>query len=278
MSAYEKAVESASWLRERIPHTPRVLVILGSGLGGWADGLQDAIPFGYDQIPHFAQSTVAGHAGALVNGRSGAVDVLAMKGRFHPYEGWTADEVMHPVRVAWLLGVRHVVVTNAAGSLHIGLQPGSLMCIDDHLNMTGSNPLVGENDERFGPRFPDMTRVHDRGLRAHANAVASGLGITLHHGVYVGVRGPTYETPAEIRSFRILGGDAVGMSTVYEVIAAAHLGMKVLGISCITNLGSGLGGEVLSHDDVQAVAARARGEFTRLVDGLFAEATPWETA
>lgn len=276
MSAYEKAVESADWLRQRVGHPPQVLVILGSGLGGWADGLGDARPFGYEQIPHFAQSTVAGHAGALVSGFSGAVPVLAMKGRFHPYEGWTADEVMHPVRVAALLGVRHVVVTNAAGSLHAGLQPGSLMCIDDHLNMTGSNPLVGENDERFGPRFPDMTRVHDRGLRAHADGVAAALGIELHHGVYVGVRGPTYETPAEIRAFRILGGDAVGMSTVYEVIAAAHLGMKVLGISCITNLGSGLGGEVLSHDDVQAVAARARGEFTRLVDGLFADSAPWE--
>lgn len=273
--AWHKSIEAAAYLRERTGAEPKALVILGSGLGGWADSLGDATRVPYADIPHFAQSTVEGHSGTWVTGKAGDVTVAAMQGRFHPYEGWAADDVMHPIRVAWQAGVRQVVVTNAAGSLHTGLQPGSLMRISDHINMTGINPLVGPNDERFGPRFPDMSRVYDAGLRELAMSTAASLGQTLHEGVYLGVRGPTYETPAEIRAFRTLGGDAVGMSTVFEVIAAAHLGMKVLGISCVTNLGSGLGGEVLNHLDVQDVAAQARSRFTALLDGLFAHADVW---
>jgi purine-nucleoside phosphorylase len=275
LDAWQKSVEAAEYLLKRTGTRPTVLVILGSGLGGWADTLQSASHVPYADIPHFAQSTVEGHSGTWVTGTSGSVTLAAMQGRFHPYEGWAADDVMHPIRVAWQMGIRHVLVTNAAGSLHLGLQPGSLMRISDHINMTGLNPLVGPNDSRFGQRFPDMSRVYDAGLREVAMATAASLGQELFEGVYVGVRGPTYETPAEIRAFRTMGGDAVGMSTVFEVIAAAHLGMKVLGISCVTNLGSGLGGEVLNHLDVQDVAAKARERFTSLLEALFSQPEAW---
>lgn len=266
--AFELSAEAAQAIGWQTSVRPEVGVILGSGLGGWADSITSATAIPYVQIPGFAPSAVAGHAGRLVVGTRCGVAIAALQGRIHAYEGHEPAQVVHPVRTLWQLGVRTLIVTNAAGGIAPNLAVGELMLIRDHINLTGRNPLVGANDERFGPRFPDMTEAYDIKLRALAVAAASDAGFALDEGVYVGVLGPTYETPAEIGAFAALGGHAVGMSTVPEVIAARHLGMRVLGISLITNAAAGLGEEKLDHADVQRVGAEGAERLGRLLDGV----------
>lgn len=255
------------------PVTAPLGLVLGSGLGGVAEQIQDARRIAYSHLPHMVASTVQGHAGELVVGTWHGKQVVALSGRVHRYEGHELRQVVMPVRLLAALGIDTLIVTNAAGSVHTGLQPGDLMLIRDHLNLTGGNPLIGVNDDRLGPRFPDMTAAYDGELQALALRVAAERGLTLHRGVYCGLAGPSYETPAEIRMLHLLGGDAVGMSTVPEVIAARHMGVRVMGLSCITNLGAGLGEGTLDHSHVGAVAASATARMTELVAGVV-EALP----
>lgn len=249
----------------------RVGVVLGSGLGRVADrvfeeGEGKAIDYG--EIPHFPTSAVEGHRGRLVYGVHESVPVLLMQGRVHRYEGWSAAEVAFPTKVLLALGVERLLLTNAAGGIGDGMKPGDLMLIDDHLNLTGDNPLVGPNDDRLGTRFPDMSDPYARDLRELARAVAREQGVSLVEGVYASVLGPSYETPAEIRMLRTLGAHAVGMSTAYEAIAANHGGAKVLGISCITNLAAGMSDQPLSHEEVKETAAAVEKVFSELVLAL----------
>lgn len=245
-----------------------VALVLGSGLGAFADGLDGARPIPYEKIPHMPTSGVSGHAGNLVVGKKGGRRVAAMQGRPHLYEGWSAQEVVFGVRLMALLGARTLIVTNAAGGIAPGLAPGDLMAIADQLNLTGTSSLLGPNDERLGERFVDMTAAYDRDLIETANGVAGALGFELQQGVYAGLLGPAYETPAEVRMLRTLGADAVGMSTVLEVLAARQLGMRVLGISCISNLAAGISDGPLSHAEVQDTAARVRSRFESLLSGI----------
>lgn len=245
---------------------PRVGLILGSGLGSFADRLEDRVVVPYSDIPGFARSTVPGHAGQLVLGRAGALSCAALQGRIHFYEGHSARKVAFPARVLVALGARTLIVTNAAGGL---CHPaGTLMLIRDHLNLFPESPLSGPNDDRVGPRFPDMTRAYPAELREVARSVARGLGFELAEGVYAGSSGPAYETPAEVKMLAALGADATGMSTVPEVIAAVHMGARVLGISCITNQAAGISPTPLSHDEVTETAARVRGRFESLLSGV----------
>ncbi len=257
---YEKALEAAHFLRSKLRAIPDVLVVLGSGLGGFAEVLEDREVVEYGEIPHWPAATVVGHAGRQVGGYVGGRYVAAMQGRFHYYEGYSLEEATFYLRVAKLLGIERVILTNAAGGIDPGLRVGDLMLIADHINLMGGNPLRGSNDERFGPRFPDMSEAYDREYRRIAQEEAARLGIALQVGVYAGLAGPSYETPAEIRMIRGFGAQAVGMSTVPEAIVARHMGMRVLGISCITNLAAGVVGEPIRHEDVlevgQQVAAR----------------------
>lgn len=269
--AFEASAAAAAFVRTRTDRVPRVALILGSGLGAFADTLEDATAVPYAEIPDFHASTVVGHAGQLVVGERFGVPIVAMQGRVHAYEGLPTSAVVHPLRTMWQLGARTLIVTNAAGGVNPSYRPADLMLIRDHLNLTGSNPLIGPNDERFGPRFPDMTESYDPALGALARASADAVGLTLHEGVYAGLLGPTYETPAEVRMLRTLGADAVGMSTVPEVIAARHAGMRVLGISCITNAAAGLGDEALDHSEVTEVAAQVRARFIQLLEGVLKE-------
>ena len=243
-------------------------LILGSGLGGLADEIEDARRLSYARLPHLAASTVPGHAGQLVVGRWQGHDVIALSGRIHLYEGHSFSQVAMPVRMLAALGVETLIVTNAAGAVHTRMKPGDLMLIDDHLNLQGGNPLTGPNDARLGPRFPDMTEAYDAGLRKLAHEVAAAQGLDLKHGVYAALPGPSYETPAEIRMLAGLGADAVGMSTVPEVIAARHMGVRVLGLSCITNLGAGLGVGLLDHAHVGEVAGQATAKMVALLGGI----------
>jgi purine-nucleoside phosphorylase len=244
---------------------PRVGLILGSGLGGFADELTDAVTVPYAQLPDFPTSSVVGHAGRLVLGSLGDLPVAAMQGRVHAYEGYPPSLVAFPARVLCRLGIAHLTVTNAAGGIHPDFAVGDLMAVTDHLNLSGGNPLAGPNDAALGPRFPDLSHAYDGPALELLARAAAAEGCQLRRGVYAYLAGPSYETPAEIRMLRVLGADAVGMSTVPEVIAAAHLGVKVTGISCITNLAAGLGATPLSHDDVSAAADRVRATFSRLL-------------
>jgi purine-nucleoside phosphorylase len=244
---------------------PRLGVILGSGLGSFADTLERPTVIDYRALPDFPTSSVAGHAGRLVLGYRGAVPVVAMQGRVHFYEGYQPWQVAFPARVLCRLGVRHLTVTNAAGGINPGFRVGDLMAMTDHLNLAGYNPLIGRNDERLGPRFPDMSHAYDPELLAVLKRAAAATGVALREGVYASLAGPSYETPAEIRMLRTLGADAVGMSTVPEVIVAAHMGVKVTGISCITNLAAGLGQQKLSHDEVAETANQVKGTFLSLL-------------
>lgn len=245
--------------------TPTVGIILGSGLGEWADGLADAVALPYSALPNFPTSSVAGHAGRLVLGNIGATTVVAMQGRVHFYEGYTPAQVAYPARVLCALGIKTLVVTNAAGGINLGFKVGDLMAITDHINLSGYNPLVGANDEGLGPRFPDMSAAYDPQALETLRECAKAERIGLQQGVYVSVSGPSYETPAEIRMLRTLGADAVGMSTVPEVIAARHMGVKVAGISCITNLAAGISKQPLSHAEVGETANRVKDVFGRLL-------------
>jgi len=267
ISVYDRASEAARYIVSKAKtRTPRVAVVLGSGLGGVADAVEDGVEIPYSEIPHFVTSTVQGHDGKLIIGACGGVDVVLMKGRVHFYEGYSMEEVTLPVRVFNVMGIRSLILTNAAGGAAPHLLAGSLMAITDHINLMGENPLRGPNDERFGPRFPDMTGVYTPSLIEAAHDVAREIGAVLHEGVYMGVRGPTYETPAEIRMMRKLGADAVGMSTVPEAAVARHCGMNVLAISCITNVAAGLaGGAEINHDEVISVGALAGKQLAELI-------------
>lgn len=243
-------------------------VILGSGLGDYAEALEDAVKLPYSEIPGFPRSTVAGHAGMWCCGTLHGKRVVMMQGRFHYYEGYGMKDVTLPVRVMQKIGVKTLVVTNAAGGVNLGYHPGELMVIGDMFSMTAQNPLIGPNLDAFGPRFPDMSCAFDKELRALAHECANEQGFALREGVYAQMTGPTYETPAEIRMLRTLGADAVGMSTVPEVIVARHGGMRVLGISCITNMAAGILDQPLNHAEVTETANRVKGQFRNLLDRI----------
>jgi purine-nucleoside phosphorylase len=265
---FEQSAEAAAYVTQRLGRVPSVAVILGSGLGDFADGLADALRVPYADIPHWPISTVVGHAGTLVAGRTQGHDVLVLAGRAHSYEGHPMSVVTFPTRVLGQLGVKTLIITNAAGGINRRFAAGALMVIDDHINVMGTSPLVGPNDERFGARFPDMSEVYSARLRTLADEVAIGMGLAVEHGVYVAVHGPSYETPAEIRAFRTVGADAVGMSTVPEALVARHMGIEVLGISCITNMAAGVVPQPLVHEEVMATARRVRGGFIALLEGI----------
>ena len=262
---YERAEHAARFIRARAGEDVRVALVLGSGLGAFADELEDARAIPYSEIPGFARPTVEGHAGRLVVGRAGGATVAAMQGRFHFYEGYTLEEVTFPVRVFGLLGAKSLVLTNAAGGLNNSYEQGALILISDHLNLMGTNPLLGRNDERFGPRFPDMTEVYDREYQEAAIAEAREMGLELRRGIYAALTGPSYETPAEIRMMRLLGADAVGMSTVPEAIVARHMGLRVLGLSCITNMAAGVLDKPINHEEVIETGERVRETFAELL-------------
>jgi purine-nucleoside phosphorylase len=269
MDYVDRIAEAADWLRAHLPGPlPDVAIVLGSGLGDFASGLENPTSFAYSQIPHWPAAAVVGHAGTLVAGSMAGRRVVVLSGRAHFYEGHSLQTVTFATRAVAALGVRTLLLTNAAGGINLDFKPGTLMLIEDHINLMGSNPLVGPNDERLGPRFPDMTDVYSVGLRQVAVDAAGALGLPLARGVYVAVHGPSYETPAEIRAFRTLGADAVGMSTVPEAIVARHMGLEVLGISCITNPAAGVLPQPLVHDDVMEVARRVRAEFGALLKGI----------
>lgn len=272
MPYYDDVKEAAEYVRSRISKVPDLAIVLGSGLGDFAGTLGDAVSMPYGDLPHWPASNVIGHEGRLVIGTVAGRTIAALAGRCHVYEGHDLQTVTFAVRVLGLLGVRTLVLTNAAGGINTSFEQGALMVIDDHINLMGDNPLVGRNDDRFGVRFPDMSEVYSRRLRGVADAAASALGITLPHGVYAGLFGPSYETPAEIRYLRVIGADAVGMSTVPEAIAARHMGIDVLGISCITNMAAGVLPQPLQHDEVMETAKRVRGQFIALLKEVIARA------
>ena len=258
-------------LRERAGAVPDVAIVLGSGLGDFADTLSAPIVLPYDDVPGWPSSAVVGHAGRLVVGtHASGARVAALAGRAHLYEGHHVSRAVFGVRAMVRWGVPRIVLTNAAGGINTAFTRGALMLIEDHINLLGANPLVGQNDEALGPRFPDMTYVYDRQLRAMAIEAAREAGVPLERGVYLATLGPSYETPAEIRAFRAMGADAVGMSTVPEAIAARHMGAAVAGLSCITNPAAGVVDEPLRHDDVMETAARVRGQFIALLDAFIA--------
>jgi purine-nucleoside phosphorylase len=262
---YSRAESAAQHLLARTPLRPKIALVLGSGLGGFADSLTDATRVPYADIPSFPQSTAIGHAGRLVIGKAGEVTVAAMQGRVHLYEGYSVQEVTFPVRVFARMGIRTVILTNAAGGINLGYSQGALVLVLDHINLQGANPLVGPNDDRFGVRFPDMTRAYERSYREIAREEAAKQGIMLHEGVYAGLLGPSYETPAEIEYLRRIGADLVGMSTVAEVIAARHMGIKVLAISCVTNMAAGILDQPLSHAEVMETGERVKNTFESLL-------------
>jgi purine-nucleoside phosphorylase len=263
---YDRASEASRYvLTKAQSRTPRVAVVLGSGLGGVADAVEDAVEIPYGEIPHFVSSTVQGHDGKLIIGSCAGVDVVLMKGRVHFYEGYSMEEVTLPVRVFNIMGIRSLILTNAAGGAAPHLSIGALMAITDHINLMGENPLRGLNDERFGPRFPDMTGVYTPAYLEAAHDIAREIDVVLHEGVYMGLRGPTYETPAEIRMMRKLGADAVGMSTVPEATVARHCGIKVLAISCITNVAAGMSSAEINHDEVMTVGESAGKQLAQLI-------------
>jgi purine-nucleoside phosphorylase len=274
MSYYDQVKEAADAIRARVTEVPQIAVVLGSGLGDFANSLGDAVTFPYDQLPHWPASNVIGHEGKLVVGRvanAGGRTIAALAGRCHVYEGHDLRTVTFGIRTLGLLGVKTLILTNAAGGVNTGFQQGALMVIDDHINLMGCNPLVGANDDRFGARFPDMTEVYSRRLRTIADQAGRAMNLALPHGVYVALLGPSYETPAEIRYLRTIGADAVGMSTVPEAIAARHMGIAVLGISCITNMAAGVLPQPLNHDEVMETARRIRGQFIALLEGIIGQ-------
>ncbi len=271
MSALREAIDAAAQqIRARLPAgaAPTVGLVLGSGLGGWADDLADRVVIPYRALPGFPTSLVAGHAGNLVYGRSGGVEVLAMQGRVHYYEGHDLPQVVFPVRALIAAGCSRLIITNAAGGTDPRMVPGDLVILADHINLLANSPLRGLNADDVGPRFPDMSEAYDLKMRMLAAEAGVDLGLALRDGVYACFFGPAYETPAEVRMARALGADLVGMSTVPEVIAARHMGARVLGISCVTNLAAGITREKLSHAEVTETAARVRETFTRLIDRI----------
>src|SRR6266576_5164963 len=265
---FSHAVTAAQYLLAQTPLRPKIGLVLGSGLGAFADWLADATRIPYVQIHSFPPSTAIGHAGQMVVGNVGAIPVAAMQGRVHLYEGYSAEEVAFPIRVFGRMGVRAVILTNAAGGINLKYQQGALVLIKDHINLQGDNPLVGPNDDRFGVRFPDMTQCYWKPYAQAAQEEAAKMGVVLEDGVYAGLLGPSYETPAEIRYLRTIGADLVGMSTIAEVIAARHMGIKVLAISCVTNMAAGILDQILTHQEVIETGEKVRGMFEGLLQSV----------
>jgi purine-nucleoside phosphorylase len=265
---YSKAQSAAAHIHNLTALTPRLGIILGSGLGNFASQVEDPTTIPYAEIPHFPQSTVEGHSGKLVLGHINKVPVAVMQGRVHAYEGYPLSEVTFPTRVLGLLGCKALIVTNAAGAINTSYTQGGLVAISDHINLTGSNAALGPNEANFGPRFFDMTTAYSPQLRALAHAEAAKQNIPLAEGVYLAVLGPSYETPAEIRAFRIFGADLVGMSTVHEVIVARHMGLEVLGLSLVTNMAAGVLNEAINHEEVMETGRRVEHQFTSLLTAL----------
>ena len=263
--AFARAEAAAKFIRAKTKLRPQIAAVLGSGLGAFADALETATRIPYSRIPGFPLSTADGHAGHLVVGQSGGIAVAVMQGRVHLYEGYSPAEVVFPTRVLGRLGIRAAILTNASGGVNLSLKPGALVIVRDHINLLGRNPLIGPNDERFGPRFPDMTDAYSSSYRRAALEEAKRLGIEIREGVYAAVPGPSYETPAEIRYLRTIGADLVGMSTVPEVIAACHMGIRVLGISCVTNMAAGILDQPLNHQEVLDTGERVSRQFIGLL-------------
>ncbi|KAB7672876.1 purine-nucleoside phosphorylase [Bacillus sp. B1-b2] len=268
---YSMIKQSADFLKSKYEKTPKIGLILGSGLGVLAEEIQNPTKVPYEEIPEFPVSTVEGHAGQLVFGTINDVEVVAMQGRFHFYEGYSFDKVTFPVRVMKELGVETLIVTNAAGGVNESFEPGDLMLISDHINNMGTNPLIGPNDNTLGVRFPDMSEAYSKQLRETAREIAAKINLSIQEGVYVGNTGPSYETPAEVRMLRVLGGDAVGMSTVPEVIVARHAGLQVLGISCISNMAAGILDQPLNHEEVIETTEKVKANFLLYVKELISE-------
>ncbi|MGH9899431.1 MAG: purine-nucleoside phosphorylase [Pyrinomonadaceae bacterium] len=262
---YERAQRCAEFIRSRIMFQPKVALVLGSGLGGFADDIETATSIPYESIPGFMRSTVEGHTGRLVAGSISGVPVIAMCGRFHYYEGYSLDQVTFPIRVFGLFGIKKLILTNAAGGVNAAFDRGLIMIIKDHINLIGENPLRGSNESRFGPRFPDMSEVYAREIQEIAFEEACQMQLDVRRGVYAALQGPSYETPAEIYMLRLLGADAVGMSTVPEAIVAGHMGMKVLGLSCITNMAAGVLEEPINHTEVIETGIKVRAKFGELL-------------
>jgi purine-nucleoside phosphorylase len=262
---FTRAESAAQFVLSQTPLRPKIGIVLGSGLGGFADDLSEATRIPYAHIPSFPRSTAIGHAGQMVIGTTGDIPIAAMQGRVHLYEGYSPKEVVFPTRVFGRMGIRAMVLTNAAGGINLEYKQGALVILTDHINLQGQNPLVGENEDRFGPRFPDMTQAYWKPYREIALEEARKLGKTVYQGVYAGLLGPSYETPAEICYLRAIGADLVGMSTIPEVIAARHMGMKVLAISCVTNMAAGILDQVINHEEVLETGERVKGDFVALL-------------
>ena len=262
--------ETAKWLEGRVGWTPKIAIVLGSGLGALASYIEGMVEIPYAEIPGFPQTTVPGHAGTLLFGKLQGVPVVAMKGRFHHYEGYDMGTVVFPVRVFFRMGIRNLFLTNAAGGVNLSFVPGDLMAVTDHIGLWADSPLRGPNEDELGPRFPDVSKVYDPVLVKIASEVAERDGFRLRQGVYSYCRGPAFETPAEIRALRVLGADAVGMSTVPEAVAARHMGMRVLAISCITNMAAGILDQPLTHEEVMETGKMVEKRFSSLVAGIVA--------
>jgi len=263
-----QAERAAKFILSKTTLRPQIALVLGSGLGAFADEFETATKIPYAKIPHFSRSTAIGHVGQLVLGKVGGIPVAGMQGRVHLYEGYSAKQVAFPVRVFARMGVKALIVTNAAGGINFNYSEGALVALRDHINLQGANPLIGPNDDRFGPRFPDMTRAYDPEFRRFVAESGKNLSLNLHEGVYLALAGPNYETPSEIHGFRALGADLVGMSTVPEVLAARHSGIRVLGISCVTNMAAGITGKTLSAEEVFETGAKIKHQFIALLRAI----------
>ena len=263
-----QAEKAAKFILSNTKLRPKIALVLGSGLGAFADEFETATKIPYARIPHFPRSTAIGHAGQLVLGKVDGIAVAGMQGRVHLYEGYSAKQVAFPIRVFARMGVKALIVTNAAGGIDRNYSEGALVALRDHINLQGANPLIGPNEERFGPRFPDMTRAYDPEFRRFVAEAGKNLSLNLHEGVYLALAGPNYETPAEIHAFRTLGADLVGMSTVPEVLAARHSGIRVLGISCVTNMAAGITGKTLSAEEVFETGAKVKHQFIALLRAI----------
>jgi purine-nucleoside phosphorylase len=263
-----QAERAAKFILSKTRLRPQIALVLGSGLGAFADEFESATKIPYAKIPNFPRSTAIGHAGQLVLGKVGGIAVAGMQGRVHLYEGYSAKQVGFPARVFARMGVKALILTNAAGGINLDYSEGALVALRDHINLQGANPLIGPNDDRFGPRFPDMTRAYDPEFRRFVAEAGKNLSLSLHEGVYLALSGPNYETPAEIHAFRTLGADLVGMSTVPEVLAARHSGIRVLGISCVTNMAAGITGKALSAEEVFETGAKVKHQFIALLRAI----------
>ena len=263
---YEKLGKAAQYIQSIKATKPKVGIVLGSGLGAFVEQIENKTIIPYNDIPFFKKTTVEGHEGRLILGKVNGIEIVVLQGRLHAYEGLPMEEVVFPVRLLSILGISSLILTNAAGGVNLNYRPGDLVLIRDHINLMGRNPLVGPNNNQMGPRFPDMTHTYNPKLCEILLNVSKSLGYEMKEGVYAGVLGPTYETPSEIKMIRILGGDMVGMSTVPEAIAANHLGLKVCGISCITNMGAGILNQTLKHEDIKDEALKVMADFTAILN------------